>query len=135
MYSFNHSNSNNMKMCVFEFSEKISKEEFEEFKKDFDTLLKNQTPFYVIFNLLNIKNFDIKFFYKKMDYIYKNKNSVRKYLNASSIIINDSYGKLIKFGLKIKKPISPNKVCKDLESGISFLSDEFKKNNLEESKN
>ena len=121
MYTYQNSDINKMNLVLFEFADKVSKEEFENFKSDFDNLLKINKPFFAIFNLLGIKDFDIKFFYKKMDYIYKNKDKVKQLLIASSIVIKESYGKLIKFGLKLKKPISPNIVCDDLNKGEEFL--------------
>ena len=121
MYTFLNSDINKVNLFVFEFAEKVSKDEFEKFNFDFDNLLKNNNSFYAIFNLLGIKDFDLNFFYKKMDYIYKNKIRVKQLLTASSIVIKEAYGKVIKFGLKIKKPISPNIVCSDLEEGKEFI--------------
>lgn len=120
---------------VFKFKENIPKDEFEKFKIDFKNLLDKRETFYVVFDLLNISNFDIKFFYKKMDYIYSNKEIVKKYLKASSIVIKKFYGDLIKVGLKIKKPLSLNTVVEDMNSGVQFLIDSFQKiedNNLKE---
>ena len=109
MYQYNYS-KDFINLHVFEFNDKVQKNEFERFKEDFDKLLTLNSEFYAVFNLLDIKDFDIKFFYKKMDYIYSNKEVVKKLLQASSIVIKNSYGNLIKLGLKIKKPLSPNLV-------------------------
>lgn len=131
MYTYQNSDINKMNLILFEFADKVSKEEFENFKSDFDNLLKINKPFFAIFNLLGIKDFDINFFYKKMDYIYKNKDKVKQLLIASSIVINESYGKLIRFGLKLKKPITPNIVSNDLNEGEEFLKTFQASNNLD----
>ena len=128
MYQYNYS-KDFINLHVFEFKDKVQKNEFERFKEDFDKLLTLNSEFYAVFNLLDIKDFDIKFFYKKMDYIYSNKEVVKKLLQASSIVIKNSYGNLIKLGLKIKKPLSPNLVCDNMGLGVQFLIDDYQKNN------
>lgn len=128
MYSYTYTNDS-INLYVFEFKKIISKDEFDKFKLDFDNLLEKRKPFYVIFNLLGIENFDIKFFYKKMDYIYSKKDIVKKYLKASSIVIRNLYGNLIKLGLKIKKPLAENTVVDNIESGVQFLLNNFQAKN------
>jgi hypothetical protein len=128
MYQYNYS-KDFINLHVFEFKDKVQKNEFEKFKEDFDKLLTLNSEFYAVFNLLDIKDFDIKFFYKKMDYIYSNKEIVKKLLQASSIVIKNSYGSLIKLGLKIRKPLSPNLVCDNMGLGVQFLIDDYQKNN------
>ena len=90
-YGYGVINVNSKNLNLFEFSNKISKEEFNKFKSDFDNLLKKQDKFLVVFNLLKINSFDINFFLKKMDYIYKNKDLVKMYMSGSTIVISNKY--------------------------------------------
>ena len=115
-------------LSLFEFSKKTSNDDFNLFKNDFDKLLKKKDVFVAVFNLLNIESFNINFFYQKMNYIYSNKEEVKKYLKASSIIISKNYIKLIELGFVFKKPITPNYLTSNLESGIQYLLEINKKN-------
>mgnify|MGYP001189245387 FL=1 len=120
-YGYGVINVNSKNLNLFEFSNKISKEEFNKFKSDFDNLLNKQDKFLVVFNLLKINSFDINFFLKKMDYIYKNKDLVKMYMSGSTIVINNKYLGILKFGLAMKKPLCPNCVTEDLRDGMNFL--------------
>tara|TARA_E500000178_G_C16393869_1_gene475599 strand:+ start:40 stop:432 length:393 start_codon:yes stop_codon:yes gene_type:complete len=128
-YGYGVINVNSKNLNLFEFSNKISKEEFNKFKSDFDNLLNKQDKFLVVFNLLKIKSFDINFFLKKMDYIYKNKDLVKMYMSGSTIVISNKYLGILKFGLAMKKPLCPNCVTEDLRDGMNFL---VKLNDIEE---
>ena len=128
-YGYGVINVNSKNLNLFEFSNKISKEEFNKFKSDFDNLLNKQDKFLVVFNLLKIKIFDINFFLKKMDYIYKNKDLVKMYMSGSTIVISNKYLGILKFGLAMKKPLCPNCVTEDLRDGMNFL---VKLNDIEE---
>ncbi len=124
MYSYTYTNDS-INLHMFEFKKIISKDEFDKFKLDFDNLLEKKEAFYVVFNLLGIEHFDIKFFYKKMDYIYSKKEIAKQFLKASSIVIKNLYGKLIKLGFKIRKPLSETCIVDNIESGIQFLLNTF----------
>ena len=66
MYTFLNSDINKVNLFVFEFAEKVSKDEFEKFKSDFDNLLKNNNfqllslhPGVSIDNVIENTGFDV----------------------------------------------------------------------------
>lgn len=120
MYKFKSTNDD-ININLFEFSEDIKKENLVSFQNDFDSIFNKKKPFFVIFNLLNISSFDMKFFITMLTYIHKNKTLVQQYLKASSIIVNDKYRSILNIGLKMKKPITPNFITSDLNQGIQFF--------------
>ena len=128
MYKFKSTNDE-INVNLFEFSDKISKDNLKLFQNDFDSIFSKKKPFFVIFNLLNISSFDMTFFITMLTYIHNNKSLVKQYMKASSIIVNDKYSSILNIGLKIKKPLTPNFVTSDLNQGIQFFI------NINEAKN
>ena len=118
-----------MNLNLFEFYEDPSEEDFNKFSIDFKILLDGERPFLVIFDLKNIKSFNADFFYKFMTTIYENKKKVEENLHGSSVVINKSFKKILKFCLSIKKPVSPNYVCSSLENSVEFLLGIYNMNN------
>lgn len=106
---------------MFKFSDTINNNEFELYKNNFDQLLNQAKDFYAVFDLLEIKSFNINFFLKQMTYMYSKNNIVKQYLKGSVIVVNKKYESLIKMSLSLKKPITPNYVTSNLEEGIRFL--------------
>ncbi len=120
MYNFT-SISNPLNINIFKFSEQITIDEFNSYKDNLNFLLNQQNPFYAVFDLLEIKSFNIGFFLKQISYMYSKQDLVKKYLKGSVILVDDSYKTLINVTLAIKKPINPNIVTSNLEDGIQFL--------------
>ena len=118
-----------MNLNLFEFYEDPSEDDFDKFSIDFKSLLDEEKAFLVIFDLKNIKSFNADFFYKFMTTIYENKKKVEKNLHGSSVVINKSFKKILKFCLSIKKPVSPNYVCSSLENSVEFLLGIYNMNN------
>ena len=106
---------------MFKFSDTINNNEFELYKNNFDQLLNQAKDFYAVFDLLEIKSFNINFFLKQMTYMYSKNNIVKQYLKGSVIVVNKKYESLIKMSLSLKKPITPNYVTSNLEEGVRFL--------------
>ena len=54
---------------IFKFSETINDNEFNLFKNDFDQLVDQGQYFFAIFDLLEIKTYNIRFFMKQLSYM------------------------------------------------------------------
>ena len=120
MYNFT-SIDDPLNIKMFKFSHDITLDDFNLYKDNLDYLLNQQQPFYAIFDLLEIKSFNMDFFLKQTTYMYSKKKIVGKYLKGSVILVDDIYKMLINITLSIKKPISPNIITSNLEDGIQFL--------------
>lgn len=106
---------------MFKFSDPIDDNEFELYKNDLNTLLDKKIQFYAIFDLLEIKSFNINFFIKQMTYMYSRSHIVEEYLKGSVIVVDKKYGSIINMALSLKKPIAPHFITSNLEDGIKFL--------------
>jgi hypothetical protein len=106
---------------MFKFSDPIDDNEFELYKNDLNSLLDKKKQFYAIFDLLEIKSFNINFFFKQMTYMYSKSHIVEKYLKGCVILVDNQYGSIINMALSLKKPIAPNFITSNLEDGIKFL--------------
>lgn len=59
-----------------------------------------------------------------INWMKKNKKKIPNTLIASSIVIKNSIiNNILKFSFSIRKPVSPNKITKDINKSINFLSE------------
>ena len=123
MYKYSTLENKLFDIHIFNFSNNTSDNDFILFKKDFNILLGNKKKFMAVFEISNIDSFNINFFYRKMNYIYSNKNLVKNYLVASAIVVSEKYLKLIELGFIFKKPITPNILTSKYSLGIQYLID------------
>jgi len=106
---------------LFIFSEKVTKDELNQFRNDLETLLNSHIDFYLVFDLTKLNNFDINLFTAMNKYIYQNEELVKLYMKASSIVIRKTMKPIINLAMNFNKPLVPNLVVSKIEKSIEFL--------------
>ena len=66
-------------MIMFKFSGNVNDNEFNLYKNDLNNILESQKAFYSVFDILDIKNFDINFFIKQVSYMYSKKSLINTF--------------------------------------------------------
>ena len=106
---------------LFSFSSKITIEEIENFKNDFNQLVIADNKFFFVIDLYQINNFKTSFFYSIMKSIDSNEEMLKKNLLASSIILSPKFKNILSVFIKMKKQIAPNFISPNLSSSINFF--------------
>ena len=105
---------------VYKFYDLISDEDVLFFAKDMEYLFNKNEIFYIILDVMHIKNFNFEFF-DKFDYIFEDEYKVKKYFKGSVILTNNK--RILTFILSIKKPLMPTNVNNNYEDAIKYLKD------------
>jgi len=120
MYKYKYTNDE-LNLHHFKFEGIIKEEEVIEFKKDFLKILNSKKLFYFIIDISEINSFDLKFFMSMRRCIDENKELVKSYLCASSIVVTSRYSTILNLLMKLKKSYSPNYVTSTVNYAIEFL--------------
>ena len=105
---------------VFKFYDLISDDDVLKFAKDIEILFNKNEIFYIILDVMHIKNFNFEFF-DKFDYIFEDESKVKKYFKGSVILTNNK--RILSFILSIKKPLMPTNVNNNYEDAIKYIKD------------
>lgn len=108
-------------MIMFKFSGNVNDNEFNLYKNDLNNILESQKAFYSVFDILDIKNFDINFFIKQVSYMYSKKSLIKKLMKGNVILVDKSYESIVSMTIKLKKQLCPNFITSKKEEGIKFL--------------
>ena len=105
---------------VFKFYDILTDDDVSKFAKDIQKLLNKNEIFYIILDVMHIKNFNFDFF-NKFDYIFEDEYKVKRYFKGSVILTNNK--RILSFILSIKKPLMPTNVNNNYQDAIKYLSD------------
>ncbi len=103
----------------FIFSDFITIDNVKQFSKDIEILLEKKKAIYMILDVINIKNFDFKFF-NEFNKIFKNKEVIRECIKGSTLLIN-SHHNFVNMIMSIKDQVVPTKVFGNYEDAINYL--------------
>ena len=115
-----YNNTNIDFINVFKFYDLISDEDVLKFAKDMEILFNKNENFYIILDVMQIKNFNFDFF-NKFDHIFEDEYKVKKYFKGSVILTNNK--RILSFILSIKKPLMPTNVNNNYEDAIKYIKD------------
>lgn len=117
MYTFY---KNDVNIYIFKFSGYIKDNEVVLFSNDLNNLILKEVPFYIILDILYIKNFDYNFFNNFND-LFKDKDKIKKYFKGTAIIIEKYIGILNNI-LRIKRPMMDTKIFNNYDDAIEYLN-------------
>lgn len=106
---------------VFKFSEKIKKNDLEEYKKSFEEDLKSDKQFFIIFDISEVTKFKFNYMVELLLFMYKISENLKKLILAIAIIANGITKSGIDIALKMKEPFCESTVKNNLDDGIKFL--------------
>ena len=106
---------------LFKFTNKITTEEIDNFKNDFNNIVKEDKQFFFIIDLYNINDFKTSFFYSIMKLIESNEKILKNNLIASSIILSPKFKNILTVFINMKKQIAPNFISPNLSSSLNFF--------------
>ena len=103
----------------FKFSDFIDIDNVKQFSKDIEILLNKKKTIYMILDLINIKNFDFKFF-NEFNKIFENKEIIRECVKGSTLLIK-SHHNFVNMVMSIKDQVVPTKVFGNYDDAINYL--------------
>ena len=106
---------------VFKFSDKIKKNDLEEYKQSFEEDLKSKKQFFIIFDISEVKKFKFNYMVDLLLFMYKISDDLKKLILANAIIANGITKSGIDIALKMKEPFCETIVKDNLDDGIKFL--------------
>jgi hypothetical protein len=89
---------------------------------DFETLLNQETPFAILFDLTHAKLISMNMVQQLASFMKSHDELIKKSIIASAVLSNNALVRgLLEVVFKIRKPVKPNIVTKHTDKASNFL--------------